>query len=92
MGLPAPPSGLRQVTRRPWSTGVAATDDGGGGMTSDQIRPGSCAGSESPIALTATTEIRTAFAGPLPGVETAQPTVTVQSVVDTLPPESTLTR
>src|SRR5690606_37645146 len=59
-------------------------------MTSDQMVPGNCAGSESPIALTATTEIRTAKSGPLPGVVTVHPTVIVQLVVDRIVPPVSL--
>src|SRR5690606_22492352 len=68
------------------SSGVAVTPVGAGGMTSDQMVPGNCTAADSPIALTATTEMRTAWSGPLPGVVTAQPTVIVHEVVERMPP------
>ena len=51
-------------------------------MMSDQIDPGSAPDADGPIALMATTARRTALAGPLPGVVSAQFTVVVHVVVE----------
>ena len=66
---------------------------GAGGMTSDQISSVIANGSESPMPLVATTEMRTELDGPLPGVGIVQ-VVPGQSCAEMSVPDgvSTLTR
>ena len=70
---------------------MAVTDAGAAGSTSDQTDLPSEPGSDSPIALVAVTEMRTALFGPFPGVGMSHPLVTAHWVVPTTSPVSART-